>query len=117
MAGKQGHDGLIGINCLEKSQMSTPAILYGAMLAGVDVVLMGAGIPREIPHLLDDLAAHHRGELSVDVLGAPAGGQMKLDRPGDGTATAQKLNEQTFMNGENTNFGAMFANKITVDCP
>lgn len=71
---KRGHDGLIGINCLEKSQMSTPAILYGAMLAGVDVVLMGAGIPREIPHLLDELAAHHRGQLSVDVLGAPEGG-------------------------------------------
>ncbi|WYB07287.1 DUF1007 family protein [Bradyrhizobium sp. A11] len=53
----------------------------------------------------------------VKLVGAPAGCQMKLDRPGDGTATAQKLNEQTFMNGENTNFGAMFANKITVDCP
>jgi hypothetical protein len=42
---------------------------------------------------------------------------MKLDRPSDGTATAQKLNEQTFMNGPNANFGMMFANKITVDCP
>jgi ABC-type uncharacterized transport system substrate-binding protein len=52
----------------------------------------------------------------VKLVGAPASCQMKLDRPGDGTATAQKLNEQTFMNGENTNFGAMFANKITVDC-
>jgi ABC-type uncharacterized transport system substrate-binding protein len=53
----------------------------------------------------------------VKLVGAPAGCQMKLDRPSDGTATAQKLNEQTFMNGENTNFGMMFANKITVDCP
>jgi len=27
-------------------------------------------------------------------------------------------NEQTFMNGgENSNYGAMFANKMTVDCP
>lgn len=70
---KQGHDGPVGINLLEKIQLSTPAILYGAMLAGVDVVLMGAGIPREIPHLLDELAAHHRGELPVEVLGAPEG--------------------------------------------
>ena len=53
----------------------------------------------------------------VKLVGAPAGCQMKLDRPSDGTATAQKLNEQTFMSGENTNFGMMFANKITVDCP
>lgn len=53
----------------------------------------------------------------VKLVGAPAGCQMKLERPNDGTASAQKLNEQTFMNGENQNFGLMFANKITVDCP
>ncbi|TPQ26157.1 DUF1007 domain-containing protein [Bradyrhizobium guangdongense] len=53
----------------------------------------------------------------VRLVGAPAGCQMKLERPNDGTASAQKLNEQTFMNGENQNFGLMFANKITVDCP
>lgn len=53
----------------------------------------------------------------VKLVGAPAGCQMKLDRPSDGTATAQKLNEQTFMDGANANFGMMFANKITVDCP
>lgn len=53
----------------------------------------------------------------VKLVGAPAGCQMKLERPNDGTASAQKLNEQTFMNGENSNFGLMFANKITVDCP
>ena len=53
----------------------------------------------------------------VRLVGAPAGCQMKLERPSDGTATAQKLNEQTFLNGENSNFGMMFANKITVDCP
>jgi ABC-type uncharacterized transport system substrate-binding protein len=53
----------------------------------------------------------------VRLVGAPAGCQMKLERPNDGTATAQKLNEQTFLNGENSSFGMMFANKITVDCP
>ncbi|WP_018453324.1 DUF1007 family protein [Bradyrhizobium sp. WSM4349] len=53
----------------------------------------------------------------IKLVGAPAGCQMKLERPSDGTANAQKLNEQTFMNGENSNFGMMFANKITVDCP
>ncbi|PJG54601.1 DUF1007 domain-containing protein [Bradyrhizobium forestalis] len=53
----------------------------------------------------------------IKLVGAPAGCQMKLERPNDGTASAQKLNEQTFLNGENSNFGMMFANKITVDCP
>ncbi|WP_438746629.1 DUF1007 family protein [Bradyrhizobium sp. U531] len=56
-------------------------------------------------------------ESPVKLVGAPAGCQMKLDRPSDGSASAQKLNEQTFLNGENSNFGMMFANKITVDCP
>lgn len=53
----------------------------------------------------------------IKLVGAPAGCQMKLERPNDGTASAQKLNEQTFLNGENSNFGMMFANKVTVDCP
>lgn len=54
----------------------------------------------------------------VKLVGAPAGCRMAFQRPNDGMAAAQKLNEQTFMNGgENANYGAMFANKITVDCP
>ena len=53
----------------------------------------------------------------VSLVGAPAACQMKFQRPNDGTATAQKLNEQNFMSGDNSNYGAMFANKITVDCP
>ena len=54
---KEGHDGVVGVNYLEKIQMTTPAAAYGAMLAGVDAVLMGAGIPAHIPAMLDDLAA------------------------------------------------------------
>jgi NAD(P)H-dependent flavin oxidoreductase YrpB (nitropropane dioxygenase family) len=42
---KNGHTGQIGINFLEKIQMATPAAAYGALLAGVDAVFMGAGIP------------------------------------------------------------------------
>jgi ABC-type uncharacterized transport system substrate-binding protein len=53
----------------------------------------------------------------VRLVGAPATCQMKFQRPNDGAAGAQKLNEQTFLSGENSNYGAMFANKITVECP
>ena len=54
----------------------------------------------------------------VKLVGAPEGCQMAFQRPNDGSTAAQKLNEQTFANGgENANYGAMFANKITVDCP
>ena len=70
---RQGHDGQVGINYLEKIQLATPAAVYGAMLAGVDYVLMGAGIPSEIPALLDTLAAGGPAELPVDVAGAETG--------------------------------------------
>ena len=53
----------------------------------------------------------------VRLVGAPAGCQMNFQRPNDGTAKARKLDEQSFAGGDNSTFGAMFANKITVDCP
>ncbi len=53
---KEGHDGPIGINLLRKIEAPIPFVLYGAMLAGVDAVLVGAGNPHELPSLLDDLA-------------------------------------------------------------
>jgi ABC-type uncharacterized transport system substrate-binding protein len=53
----------------------------------------------------------------IRLVGAPAACQMKFERPNDGTAGAQKLGEQNFLNGDNSNYGMMFANKVTVDCP
>jgi ABC-type uncharacterized transport system substrate-binding protein len=53
----------------------------------------------------------------IHLVGAPAACTLAVQRPSDGTTIAQKLNEDTFLNGANANFGAMFANKITVDCP
>src|SRR5690606_33213594 len=63
---KEGHDGFVGINLLEKSQFTTLPALYGAMLAGVDYVLMGAGIPRAIPGALDELSAGQPSRLRLD---------------------------------------------------
>lgn len=66
---KEGHDGVVGINLLTKVQMPNLASLYGAMLAGVDYVLMGAGIPREIPGALDTLARHEATRIRMDLEG------------------------------------------------
>lgn len=63
---KQAGTGKVGINFLEKLQTATPAALYGAMLAGVDAILMGAGIPREIPQLMTDFSQGKSGGLSID---------------------------------------------------
>lgn len=70
---KEGHSGLIGINLLEKIQIPTLPTLFGAMMAGVDYVLMGAGIPRAIPAILDDMAALRPTSLRLDVAGALPG--------------------------------------------
>ncbi len=59
---REGHPQPVGINFLEKIQVPTLPSILGAMMAGVDFVLMGAGIPRAIPRVLDELSA---GELSV----------------------------------------------------
>ncbi|HEX2906028.1 MAG TPA: nitronate monooxygenase [Phototrophicaceae bacterium] len=67
---KQGHSNPVGINLLEKVQLPNLASLYGAMLAGVDVVIMGAGIPLQIPGVLDDLAEHQDVSYRLDVEGA-----------------------------------------------
>lgn len=67
---KEGHSGLVGINLLEKIQLPNLASLYGAMLAGVDYVLMGAGIPLEIPGVLDRLARHEAVGVKLQVEGA-----------------------------------------------
>ena len=53
----------------------------------------------------------------IRLVGAPASCTTAIQRPSDGTAGAQKLGEDTFLNGSNSNYGAMFANRITVDCP
>lgn len=67
---REGHEGLVGINFLEKIQTPTLPSLFGALLAGVDYVLMGAGIPRAIPGILDRLVEGQAVELPLSVQGA-----------------------------------------------
>ena len=70
---REGHDGRVGLNLLTKIQLPNPASLYGAMLAGVDYILMGAGIPREIPGVLDGLARGEPVEMTLDAVGLERG--------------------------------------------
>ena len=67
---REGHDNPVGINFLEKVQLPHLASIYGAMLAGVGYVLMGAGIPLHIPGVLDAFAAHQPAEYRLAVTGA-----------------------------------------------
>ena len=75
---KQGHEGAVGINLLEKVQLPHLATLYGAMLAGVDAVIVGAGMPLQFPALLDALAVHSPVDYRIDVIGAEAGEEHRI---------------------------------------
>ena len=67
---KEGHSKPVGINYLEKIQVQTLASLYGAMMAGVDYVLMGAGIPKAIPAVLSRFSNGEASDLALDMKGA-----------------------------------------------
>lgn len=66
---REGHDGPIGINFLEKIQIPHLPSMYGAMLAGVAVVIVGAGIPLEFPDALDALSLHRPASYSLNITG------------------------------------------------
>jgi nitronate monooxygenase len=67
---REGHANPVGINYLEKIQLPHLPSVYGAMLAGVAVVIMGAGIPVEIPRVLDLLSRHEAATYAIRVIGA-----------------------------------------------
>jgi nitronate monooxygenase len=70
---REGHKNPVGINFLEKVQMPHLASIFGAMLAGVGYVLMGAGIPLHIPGVLDALAGLRPAHYHLAVTGAAQG--------------------------------------------
>lgn len=64
---QQGHDGIIGINLLAELKRFTLPVMYGAMLAEVDHILMGAGIPREEAEQVPKLARGEPARLKLEV--------------------------------------------------
>lgn len=66
---RRGHDKPIGMNLLEKIQLPTLPTLFGGILAGLDVVLVGAGVPAAIPGFLKHLVALEPTTLKLHVDG------------------------------------------------
>ncbi|MEO8480852.1 MAG: nitronate monooxygenase [Acidobacteriota bacterium] len=75
---REGHANDVGINYLEKIQVPHLPSMYGAMLAGVGYILMGAGIPNRVPGALDRLARHEDAAYPLHVTGAVAGDDTTL---------------------------------------
>ncbi|MGB7845558.1 MAG: hypothetical protein WBL63_08080, partial [Candidatus Acidiferrum sp.] len=76
---REGHNNPVGINYLEKIQIPHLPSLYGAMLAGVAYILMGAGIPLKIPGVLDRLANHEAASYELQVTGAQSGDDTTIN--------------------------------------
>ncbi|MGB8266738.1 MAG: nitronate monooxygenase [Candidatus Velthaea sp.] len=70
---REGHDNPVGINYLEKIQMPHLPSIYGALLAGVGYVLVGAGIPVKFPDAIDRLSRHEPASYPLHVIGAQEG--------------------------------------------
>lgn len=64
---KAGGNGAVGMNLLTKIQEPTVHSLYGAMLAGVDIIAMGAGVPNKIPAVLAKLSLNELVEYDLHV--------------------------------------------------
>jgi nitronate monooxygenase len=75
---REGHKNPVGINFMEKVQLPHLSSIYGAMLAGVGYVLMGAGIPLHIPGVLDAYAAQRPAEYKLSVTGEAQGLDMNM---------------------------------------
>ena len=70
---REGHKNPVGINFMEKVQMPHLSSIYGAMLAGVGYVLMGACIPLHIPGVIDAYLAQVPAAYKLSVTGATQG--------------------------------------------
>jgi nitronate monooxygenase len=75
---REGHSNPVGINFMEKLQLQQLPSIYGAMLAGVGYVLMGAGIPLRIPGVLDRFAQGEAATYPLSVAGAQEGDDTTL---------------------------------------
>jgi NAD(P)H-dependent flavin oxidoreductase YrpB (nitropropane dioxygenase family) len=70
---REGHEGKIFINFLKKVELPLVYTMYGAMLAGVDGVLVGAGNPEGLPATCSRLANHETVTSDLLVLYREAG--------------------------------------------
>jgi nitronate monooxygenase len=76
---KEGHGGNIFINFLNKIELPLLYALYGAMLAGVDGVVVGAGNPDGLPAICSRLARHEPVRRPVSTLYRESSEEFTLD--------------------------------------
>jgi NAD(P)H-dependent flavin oxidoreductase YrpB (nitropropane dioxygenase family) len=94
---KQGHDQPVGINYLQKVELSQLPALYGALLAGVDYVCAGAGNPAAFPGYLSSLARREPVEQEVHVARASRPRTLRFDPMDFGAGEPPRLKAPRFI--------------------
>jgi nitronate monooxygenase len=75
---KAGHTGKIFINFLKKIELPLVLAMYGAMLAGVDGIVVGAGSPEGLPAICSKLAQHEAVAIDIPMLYRESGESFQL---------------------------------------
>lgn len=88
---KEGHSGMVGLNLIGKIQLTTLPSLFGAMLADVDVVIMGGGVPLSIPAALDEMSQLKPVEMELNVISSDPDQEYTCDfHPGTHVSAVQE---------------------------
>jgi NAD(P)H-dependent flavin oxidoreductase YrpB (nitropropane dioxygenase family) len=75
---RQGHAGRVFINFLHKIELPLVYTMYGAMLAGVDGIVVGAGNPDGLPAACSNLSKHYAVTYELSVLYRESGESFHL---------------------------------------
>ncbi|MBK8988800.1 MAG: nitronate monooxygenase [Chloroflexi bacterium] len=98
---KEGHSGKIFINFLNKIELPLIYVMYGAMLAGVDGVIVGAGNPEGLPALCQQLAQHTPVAHEISVLYRETGEEFAIafdpQQVAEGRLTTRPLTTPAFL--------------------
>lgn len=98
---KEGHKGNIFINFLKKVELPLIFAMYGAMLAGVTGIVVGAGNPEGLPGLCTQLAQHQAVTTELSVLYRDSGETFNLTfdprQVADGRLALEPLQRPAFL--------------------
>ena len=98
---KEGHSANVFINFLNKVELPLVYAMYGAMLAGVDGVVVGAGNPDGLPAICSRLAKHEAIARNLSVLYRDTGEEFVLSfdprQVADGKCAQTPLKRPAFL--------------------
>ncbi len=98
---KEGHEGKVFINLMKKVELPLIYAMYGAILAGVDAIVVGAGNPDGLSEVCTKLAKQECINLDIPVLYREAGETFLLSfdpkEIGEGNLASRTMDRPAFL--------------------